>query len=497
MRTRSKVLAHAAALCLGVLAATATAAPSAAAVTDWSAAARQDLRFAADAIRTRHAGAVAGLPSVLLPLEAGLRTGLPEAEAVRSEQDYLRLMMRFIAGFGDPHTGIDLHLAVRGWTGIVLDQLGGLGSGEYRVTWSEPNWPTPLPPVGSTAQSCDEVWTGTWVQMQVAPFMNRSPEYASASGALAQVTMFDLGLGWTPKQCVFLLPDGSRKRFALPLRSVPGEVSRARLDEIRPRYRASAKPVGLTTLAAGKHWAGMPDFDGARSGAAYEALYPKLAALPKSGWIVFDLRGNGGGDSTWGSRALQALYGAPYAAKLNLAGGASKYQVADAETVALLKQYIASADHADSRAEFEGDLARVEAAMGAGEKMAQLSGKADAAAGPVLADPIVAPRPHGPRIAAVIDRTCFSSCMNFLQQLKAAGDTVVLGEPTIGYSPFGEINRHDLPSGRGALLIPSAWFKTATATREPFLPDYPFGGNMADEATLQKWVNTTLDRIRK
>jgi hypothetical protein len=495
--------ARAGALCLAVLGAAATAAlsvnataaPDAVAVApgaaDWAATARQDLRFAAEAIRTRHAGIAAGMPSVTVPLETGLRAGLAEAETVRSEQDYRRLMKRFIGGFGDPHMSIDLNLAVRGWTGVVLDQFGGQGSG-YRVVWSEPGWPTPLPPVGSTAQSCDEVWTGTYIQTQVAPFMSLSPEYASASGTLAQMAMFDLGLGWTPSQCVFVLPDGSRKRFALPLRSVPGEVAQARLDAIRPRYRASARPVGMSTLAPDKRWVGMPDFNGARSGAAYEALYPQLAALPKSGWIVFDLRGNGGGDSTWGTRALRALYGAPYAAQLNVAGGAGKYQTADAETVKLLKRYIAAPQYAESKAEFEIALARIEAAMRAGQKMALVEGKPGAGA-----DPVLAPRPHGPRLAAVIDRSCFSSCMNFLQQLRAAGDTVVLGEPTIGYSPFGEINRHPLPSGRGALSIPSAWFETATATREPFVPDFPFTGNMADEEALQKWVNTTLNSIKK
>ena len=494
MRARTRMLARAAAACLAVLGAEhACAAPeAAAAATDWTAIARQDLRFAADAIRHGHAGAVAGLPSVTLPLEAGLRTGLAEAEAVRSEQDYLRLMTRFAAGFGDPHMDIDLHLPVRGWTGIVLDQTGGPARAEYRVVWSEPNWPTPLPPVGSTAQMCDEAWIGTWLQLQVAPFTDFSPEYASASGVLAQRVMFDIGLGWTPSQCVFVLPDGSRKRYALPLRSVPGEVARARLDEIRPRYRAAAKAVGLTTLAPDKRWVGMPDFDGAHSGAAYQALYPQLAALPKSGWIVFDLRGNGGGDSTWGNRALRALYGAPYAAQLDVAGGASEYMIADASTVAMLKRYIAMPEYAASKAESEAALAKVEAAMRAGQKMALVDGKDGG-----TVDPVVAPRPHGPRIAAVIDRRCFSSCMNFLQQLRAAGDTVVLGEPTNGYSPFGEINRHALPSGRGALVIPSAWFKTATATREPFVPDYPFAGSMADEEALQKWVNTTLDRIKK
>jgi hypothetical protein len=483
--------ARAAALYLALLgaAAHADAAPGS---TDWAAIARQDLNFAGEAIRTRHAGYVAGQPSVTLPLAAGLRAGLPEADAVRSEQDYLRLMMRFVSGFGDPHTGIDLHLAVRGWTGLVIDQDSAAKGGRYRVVWSEPGWPTPLPPNGSVVHSCDGSWIGTWLQMQVAPFMNRSVEYGATFSSLAQQVMFDLGLGWTPSACQFELPDGSRRNFALPLRGVPGGVAQARLDALQPRWRAAASPVGIGMLAPDKRWVGMPNFNGARSGAAYEALYPKLAALPKSGWVVFDLRGNGGGDSTWGSRALAALYGEAYAEKLGAAGGASKYLIADAGTADLLKRYIAAPEFAASKADSESDLARVEAAMRAGDKMALVFGKADAAA-----EPVVLRRPHGPRAAAVIDRNCFSSCMNFLQQLLAMGDTVVLGEPTLGYSPFGEINIIALPSGHGALRIPSAIFTTAQATREPFVPDYPFGGNMADGEAVRQWVNTTLDGIKK
>jgi hypothetical protein len=492
------VRALAGVLCLAMLgvAHAAPDAPAVPATADWTAIARQDFNFAVDAIRTRHAGSVASQPSVTIPLAAGTRAGLPEADAVRSEQDYLRLMMRFIAGFGDPHTGIDLHLKVRGWTGLVIDQVGGADSGkmrgQYRVVWSEPGWPTPLPPAGSAVQSCDDVWPGTWLQMQVAPYMNRSVEYGATFSSLARQTMFDRGLGWTPSQCVFVLPDGSRKRFALPLRSVPGEVAQARLDAIQPRYRASAKPVGITTLAPDKRWVGMPDFNGARSGAAYEAMYPQLAALPTSGWVIFDLRGNGGGDSSWGSRALRALYGEALARQLGEAGSASKYLIADANSIQVLKRYIAAPEFASSKVENEADLAKVEAAMRAGDRMALVAGKADA-----VAAPFIVPRPHGPRIAAVIDRDCFSSCMNFLQQLKSMEGTVVLGEPTLGYSPFGETARHDLPSGRGALFIPSALFKTAEATREPFVPDYPFDGSMADGEALQKWVNATLDGATK
>ncbi|MGJ7918275.1 S41 family peptidase [Massilia sp. LXY-6] len=491
MRARPLLRAFALSLSLAG-AAHAVAAPGTTGTTDWAAIARQDLGFAADTIRSRHAGHVAGQPSVTQPLAAGMRGGVTEADGVRSEQDYLRLMMRFIAGFGDPHTGIDLHLKVRGWTGLVIDQDRAAKGGRYRVLWSEPGWPTPLPPSGSVVRSCDGTWIGTWLQLQVAPFMNRSVEYGATFSTLAQQVMFDLGLGWTPSQCLFELPDGSRRSFALPLRGVPGEVAQARLDALQPRWRAIARPVGLSTLAPDKRWVGMPDFNGARSAAAYEALYPKLAALPKSGWVVFDLRGNGGGDSTWGSRALAALYGEAYARQLSSMGDASKYLIADAATASLLKRYIAAPEYAASKAESEDELAKVEAAMRAGERMALVAGEAGAAPAPA-----VLRRPHGPRVAAVIDRGCFSSCMAFLQQLQAMGDTVVLGESTLGYSPFGEIKLFELPSGHGVLRIPLAIYRTARETREPFVPDYPFGGNMADDDALQKWVEATLNGVKQ
>ena len=160
-------------------------------------------------------------------------------------------------------------------------------------------------------------------------------------------------------------------------------------------------------------------------------------------------------------------------------------------TRSVLKRYIAKPEYAASRAENEADLAKVEAAIGAGEAMALVSGERGAAAHP----PAPVARAHGPRIAAVIDRGCFSSCMNFLQQVRALDDSVVLGEATIGYSPFGEISPVPLPSGQGTLYIPTALFKTAQATRAPFVPAIPYAGNMADDAALEPWVATTLDKL--
>jgi len=480
---------------LGCAAAGQAAAPAApaaapAVATDWSVLARRDVEFAGAAMAGKHVGVAAGMPSVTVPLETGLHTALAEAALARSEQDYRRLMMRFIAGFGDPHTGIDLHLERRAWTGLIVDRPKAR-DGRYRVAWSEPDWPTPLPPQGTEVLECDGVWFGTYLQTALAPFWNRSVEYAGTYAFLAQQSMVDMGLGWTPKACTFVLPGGARRTYALPLHSLADAAARAHVIDAQRSVHAQALPVGLSSIGAGKQWVGMPDFDGAASNAAYGALYPRLAALPKSGWVVFDLRGNGGGDSSLGSRALAALFGAPFADRAAVAGGAEEYMVADANTVAVLKHYIATPAFAASKAGFEASLTKVEAAIARGQRLALVDGEPGAAERPLT--PLV--RPHGPRIAAVIDRSCFSSCMNFLQQIRAIGDSMVLGEPTLGYSPFGEISSVPLPSGQGRLRIPTAWFKTSQATREPFVPDVAFEGNMADDAALQHWVGATLDKV--
>lgn len=448
------------------------------------------MRFAIDTIRSNHAGAVSGQLDVTVPLEAGGRSGMVEAANAKTEQDYRRAMMRFISGFGDPHTGINLRLKIQAWTGIVLDRAGS----QYRVIWSEPNWPHPLPPLNATVQSCDDVWVGTYLKNNVAPFINHSLEYATSASQTARQSMFDLGLGWTPKQCVFTLADGSSRRYDLPLRAVADGIGDERIAHVRKQYVAKGRPVGLYPLASGKHWVAMPDFNGGTSAAAYEKLYPQLAALKKSGWVVFDLRGNGGGDSSWGGRALEALYGKEYGERLGDTTSYSKLLIADQATVGLYRRYASLPEYAASKGEFDEILRTLEAAVHGGEKLAQVHGSTREQAAALAAQ--LRQRPGGPRVAAVIDRGCFSSCMNFLQKIRSMADTVVLGEPTLGYSPYGEINSFDLPSGNGSITVPAAVYTAFQAAREPFLPDQPYPGNMADERALMKWVAATLTTLK-
>lgn len=457
--------------------------------TDWSAIAQQDVKFAIETVRKSHAGAVAGQLDVTAPLETGARSALLEAAEARTENDYRRTLTRFISGFGDPHTSIGLGVKIQAWTGIVIDRVNG----DYRVIWSEPDWPQAVPPLHAKVQSCDNVWIGTYLKTNVAPFSTRSLEYSVASNFHARQVMFDSGLDWTPKQCTFILPDGTAKSYDLLARPIEGGVGEARLKEVQKQYAVNARPAGIERHGADLHWVGMPNFDGAKSGAAYEKVYAELATI-KQGWVVFDLRNNGGGDSSWGRRALNALYGTEYGDLLAATPTYGKSLIADKATVEQFEGYLRKPEYAASRETLEKSLASVEEAMRKGEKMAALTYGAHVDAANLLQR--VRQHPGKVRVAAVINRGCFSSCMTFLQQIQAIGDAVVLGESTGGYSPYGEVNRFDLPSGKGALYIPFARFLSRQATREPFVPDLSYPGNIGEDAALIKWVNVTLGRLK-
>ncbi len=453
---------------------------------EWTALAQRDLQAVADAIQSRHYGAHAAHPNVLEPLQAALPVARLEAAQVSNEVQYNRMLSRFVRAFGDPHTGLHLDLPVRAWNGLVLDHV----QGRYRVVWREADWPVPLPPVGSQVQQCDGVWTGTYLQSRVAPYIATAGEYPHAHSDMARAVMLEQGYGWTPAACTFELADGTRRSYALPQRRVPDEVAAGRVEAALRRVVARAAPVAVRHLGSNRYWAGMPDFGPSDGGSAYQAMYAQLKALKHPQWVVFDLRGNGGGDSSWGSRALEALYGKPFADRLETRGGYAVYMLASQEAIDFQRRMAAHPNFAQVKALLLENADKLQRGRDQGQAVVLRSGTDDDAAAREADQ--TWPAPRGPRVAAVIDRNCFSSCMNFVQQLRGVRGAVVLGEATQGYSPYGEIGPVALPSGRGTFQLPSAWFKTATAAREPLWPDEPYAGNMADDDALMRWVNARL-----
>jgi len=453
--------------------------------TDWHSAAKQDLAFVANVIERQHIGYVAGHPNVVIPYQDGLAVAGSALHGVKTRQDYLRLLSRFVQGFGDPHLGIDLQLQTIGWSGLVISKVAG----QFQVVWSEPNWPTPLPATGAMLHSCDGVWIGSYLKNVVAPYSAHSSEYAQSDRVHAQSLMFERGLHTVPRVCEFSESAAQRRSYSLSLQAVPAEVSEARIRQVRQQFQVQAKAVDVHPLSSGRYWVGIPSFDVQDEGKAYRAMYQKLAGLKQADLIVFDLRGNGGGASSWGTEAIAALFGQDYAAQVAPYGGFAKSMIADLPTIQLLRDYAANPAMTSYKDEINAAADKLTQALQAGQETGLISGSGS------LSLPLTSrTKPAGPKLAALIDHHCFSSCMNFLQQLKAIPDTVVLGESTLGYSPYGEIMPVALPGGRGTLYVPTAFFTVKEAAREPFVPDHLYHGDLRDDAAIGQWIEQVVPR---
>ena len=299
--------------------------------------------------------------------------------------------------------------------------------------------------------------------------------------------MFERGLNTVPKVCEFSDNSAPRRSYSLSLQPVPAKVSLARISEVRRQLQVQAKAVDVHALSPNRYWVGMPSFNVQDEGKAYRAMYQKLAGLKQAELMVFDLRGNGGGASSWGTEAIAALFGQDYAAQVEQYGGSAKSMIADQPTIQLLRDYAANPAMTSYKNEINAAADKLMQAKQAGAKIGLVSGN-------LSLPPTTATQPAGPRLAALIDHHCFSSCMNFLQQLKAIPNTVVLGESTLGYSPYGEIMPVALPDGRGTLYVPTAFFSVKEAAREPFLPDHAYLGDLRDDVALGKWIDQVIPR---
>jgi hypothetical protein len=111
-----------------------------------------------------------------------------------------------------------------------------------------------------------------------------------------------------PRQCSFRRPDGHKVAHRLDWRRVPKAVS---IASLRAGERA---PIGLSMPRSGIQLITLSSFSpDDRGSAAYGRLFADLEAdagrIAAGRAVVIDLRGNGGGSSSWSVEVAERLWG--------------------------------------------------------------------------------------------------------------------------------------------------------------------------------------------
>lgn len=474
----------------------ATAAPANDAAS-WQEMARTDLEAVRGLIEQGHPGAIdTENPSFNDWVEQGYTQAKALIPYVMSYDTAMSAVRFYTTGFKDGHllysdnARKDYPTYVTGWN-VVREK------GEYRVATVLPDWPTPLPPKRAIWNGCDGLSAEETMRSKVAPFADRRAGDGARELHMAilwqqQPTAENL------QACVFETQAGKLVHVRVSYQPI---CTKQFFASFRNGRNGASRNGNRFDIHGGVAWVRAGNFslraDSADS-TELETMLSGLAKLRGVKAIVFDARGNGGGDSGVGDKIFEA------------ATGGLEYDQADIDT---LPRYFAQwrvSDFALSSlswrighwSELYGtDSPRVSETVEFRDSMLQAKAAGQSwveqdAGFRITRDDIAAR--HGQlqrnvgKIALITDSGCASACLDFADTVLQVPGAIHLGKTTGADSVYLDIGRSTLPSGNVLIMPMKVWRNRARGNNQPHIPNIPL--NMDDgEPKVQRAVLKALD----
>jgi hypothetical protein len=456
---------------------------------DWAKLAAQDIRAAHEMILASHPGPVdLEAPGFKAKAEETLAKALGLAARAETAGGYVFATRAYASGYGDPHVGfrttpgLDALREKSGdaqWAGLFIGWRDGVAS----VTFAEPGAGADK---GEELVSCDGRSFQTMMREDVFPFAQLPVEMPATWTINANAVLRASGNPFIarPKVCVFRGADGEHSA-ELRWRSLTME----RYRELLPAaaFGQAPKP-GVAEIEPGVWWASLPTFDPqdpATTGAltqVIETIRNERERMLASRAVVFDMRGNSGGQSSWGNEAVNALYGPEYAAhafKQNV----RMFWRAEAGNAQSVRESIARQGQSRDAGPLGLLARRMDEAVKKGEPLV-------AGASPPNPDPPQAPmrNPAKAQVFLLTDGVCMSSCLIFADTLLAFDGVRHIGYPTGADSDYTSIRMRPLPSGHAQLIHPiMIWRHARRSSGTFYTPEITFNAFGWSDESVQAW----------
>ena len=427
-------------------------------------------------------------PDFRARLDGGLQTALVRAETAQTYEDWFFALQAFAASFDDGHLGLSQYAPMghewrRRWPGFLTVLRGETPE----VAFSQGG---ERPPVGARLISCDgrdaEALAAELLGQGAGRWSLRSRRVALSSSLFVDAHDPYVTL---PQTCVFEA-DGRRRSWDLTW----APMSDAESDEA---FAAASSPrhttgIGLRAIDGG-YWVEMGSFhpdasteEGARLTALHEQIVANADAIRAADVVVFDLRGNNGGSSTWSSEIANVLWGQAWIADRVQGSDGVDWRVSPANLAAVV-EYQQMFSGNPEIADYLGLMVTgLTEAIERGETLWRQ---------PDLEEGGEAAAPDGPATTAMRARTyvltdygCASACLDAVDVLMAAGATVI-GQETSADTLYMETRSEALPSGRAQAHLPMKVYRgRARGNNETVVPTHAWTGDMSDTPALEAWV---------
>lgn len=469
----------------------------------WSTLATADVEALYQAVTTIHPGMRdSATPDFPDRVDDAYRAARITARGATSWQDWRSATLGFIASFRDGHTiyrPVLAPVAVR-WPGFLVD--GQNGGWVVRYPDGLPRGDG-TPPPGARLVSCDGVEAGTWLERRLDRLeadWSKEPERIRQGFR----GFIDYQLDGPPpaESCDFDV-EGVTNAVRLEWKPIAWSGLSSALD---PYLRRSRRATAEETLASGGRWISLSSFgDEVALNSLRNTLEGDVESLRSAPFIVLDLRGNPGGNSTWGERLSRVIWG-------DVEVDARQQRQSAERPPVLGKLWRASAEAEGAvRSEAAAFAALGEAYAGVARYWTEVADRIAAAPEgdrTLVVDPCCTPEPapasaliaadralYRGQVFVLLDAGCFSSCVLAANTFILMGGTPI-GEPSGQNEEYGEvIGPVELPSGLATYLLPVSIIRQRSDSLI-VQPVMRWPGAMDDDHALRSWVSGLAERRR-
>ncbi len=465
--------------------------PPAAAPADWGQALAEDAKAFRDMIADSHPGPVdRENPGFNALLESSFQAALARAKTADSYEDWYFALQAFAASFDDGHLSLSGyapmgHVWRAEWPGF----LTGLRDGRHTVVFSRD---PAAPPIGAVLRSCD----GTGADAFAADFVGLGAgrwKLASRRAAYAATLFVDQKNPYVtrPSVCAFEIEGGGTRDYRLVWRDLPDAVRDEGFAAARsPRFTA---PIELRPVEGG-YWLGLGSFnsdvssgEGRELAALQTEVEAAAPAIREAGIVVFDLRGNNGGSSSWINGLVRAIWGKDWVDAKQPSSEQVEWRPSQANIDQIVGYHALLGDDPEIKRWLDLIEAGMRDARAKGQPLWLQTDDGDGKP----AVPAVAPTTAmKARVYVLTDYGCASACLDAVDVLKAL-DAVQVGQETSGDTVYMEVRYAPLPSGRVKAGVPMKVYRgRARGNNETAVPAHAWTGALGDTAGLEAWIRS-------
>ena len=464
----------------------------------WAKLALQDLAAIKTELLESHPGAVdRENPKFAQWMREGYIKASLLAKTANSFEGYYFALRRYTDGFNDKHLWVvpsdDVKRENNFWPGFAVSLnndrfiVSDLGDLELNNVVKGK-----LPQPGDVLIACDRTSALELFSRNVLPFYGVEG-LAADNRIFAPFLMFDQGNPYIqrPTRCTFENKSGKQYNINLNWQILT-------FDQIwsiaRFVVRGKRPKIDFKQIESGVFWITLSNFapnelETKQLKDVIKAAKKNREALRSSKLIVFDVRWNTGGDSTWGENLLESIWGEGFVERLPGHGYEAVDWRASTDNIkwieAETRPRLASiwGEDSDFVRYYDDIIVKMKQAHLRDEQYYRESGHQ------VSDEKAIRSEEIAPKIYLLSDGACGSACLHLADWVLSIPNAELIGTETSADTKHMEIRPIILPSNKALLgLSMIAYRGRLRGSNESYKPKHRWNGNSWDTEALQDWV---------